>query len=137
VATRAEALLARAKTQSGLYSLIGGATTTRFYLGKAPQNATAPYCVQIGVSKNRPLAGSVSTGLVGERVQVSSFAATLTTAQALDAAVVAAFHEYDGTSASLVVQGIMAESPSGFEFYDADAKLWQVATDFRVWYEGT
>ena len=135
MATLAEALYARSQAVVGITALVG----TRFYPGRAPQNLAAglSYCTWFVVSAERPLAGSVSTGLVGCRVQFNSFATTATAAKALNQAVIAGFHEYAGTSASLVVQGSMFASPSGIEFYDPTTLLHQVASDFRVWYEGT
>lgn len=136
----AEALYARAKAVSALYSLIGGATAPRFYPGGLlPQNPTYPAVTAQVISEGRfPCGGTTGhAGLVQARVQLTAFAEGYRDARTLvHDGLIAAFVGCRGTFAGLVIQETSLDQLNELG-KDTRANVWAIACDFTVTYEGT
>lgn len=118
-----DALYTRSQAVAGITSLV----STRFYPGKAPQNVTAPYVVHSVVSETRPMGTPADAWT---RMQFSCFAATLTAARALAAAVLAGFLGWRDLTATPAVRQV--DFAGRTEFYDPDAKLWHCPVDVLI-----
>lgn len=93
-----EAIVTRARANSGLQSLIGSNDNMRFYPVTAPQKPTLPFVVWESVSDVRLNTGGGYAGITRTRVQFRSVAASHHGAVLLDRAVRDAFNAYVGAS---------------------------------------
>lgn len=96
----------------------------RIYPQIAPDAAAPPYIVHQRVSANTENILDGASGLVNTRLQVDVYATTYAQAQAVAAAI-------DALMAGWEVQNVSVLSQ---DFYEADAKLHRVATDYSIWH---
>lgn len=112
--------------QEQLVALLAHATPAadRVFPLIAPDAATPPYIVYQRVSANTENILSGSSGLINTRIQIDVYATTY--AQALGIAA-----EIDALMADWAVQNVSVLSQ---DFYEPDAKLHRVSTDYSTWH---
>jgi hypothetical protein len=130
-----EALVARAKTISGFYSLIGGATSPRFHAVELPEHPTLPAAEYRRVSRvHFPLSGADST-LKAARMQVTCWGATYASAKGLAAQAVLAFGRgFSGSFAGVTVNEAFVQNETDVG-WDAVGEKFGVSVDTIVWYQ--
>jgi hypothetical protein len=96
----------------------------RVYPLIAPDGVARPYIVYQRVAANTENILSGGSGLVNTRLQVDVYATTYAQAQSVAAAI-------DALMADWAVQNVSVLSQ---DFYEPDAKLHRVSTDYSTWH---
>lgn len=112
--------------QEQFFTLLSNATPAadRVYPLIAPDAAPPPYLVYQRVAANTENILSGASGLINTRLQVDVYATTYAQAQDIAAAI-------DALMADWAVQNVSVLSQ---DFYEPDAKLHRVSTDYSTWH---
>lgn len=112
---------------------VAALVSTRVYFAHAPQNVALPFVVLSRISgiRSHVLGGTVS--LVEARVQIDSYASTVTTARSIANAVRTEINGFRGTQSGVDLQSIqLIDEQDGLE---GDSEIWRVTSDYKVWYQ--
>ena len=112
--------------QEQFFTLMSNATQAldRVYPLVAPDGALRPYIVFQRISANAQNILSGASGLTNTRLQVDVYATTYAQAQGIAAAI-------DALMAGWSVQNVSIMSQ---DFYEPDAKLHRVSSDYSTWH---
>ncbi len=131
--TLEQAIFNYLSSYAGLTALV----STRVYPVTLPQGATLPAVTFMRVSSRRMRTfGSARMGRVA-RVQLTVWAESYASRQAVAGQIIAALEGYDGTMggvSGVVVLAVQGENE--IDDYEPTAKVWQGALDFMITYLG-
>ena len=123
------AIYAQLSGDAGVTALVGA----RIYAQRLPQRPTLPALSYTSISKIRPQAMGVATGLSETRVQVDAWATDYATVRGLADAVRAALERARGSIGGVTVQDILPENEG--DALDDEGTRYRVSLDWRVWHE--
>ena len=112
--------------QAQFFTLLSNATPAldRVYPLIAPDGVARPYVVYQRVSATTQNILNGTSGLINTRLQVDVYATSYAQAQAIAAAIDALMADWSVPNVSVLSQ----------DFYEPQAKLHRVSTDYSVWH---
>lgn len=123
------AVRARLLAHAGTAALV----STRIYQPPVPQNAAYPLITFFEVDATEDLTMGSSSGLVNSRYQFDCWASTPSGARALADQVFLAFHNYAGTSDSVVIKSSLFDGKRPMP-YDPDEGVFRYMLEFLIEY---
>jgi hypothetical protein len=127
-----QALMTYLLAQSGITALVG----QRIYFVIAPQETAKPYIVVTKIDAPEVGSHDGPAELASPRFQLSVFAVTYSAAKNISAAIKTALDGYSGTMGG--AGGLHVDIPrreDENDFYEESTGLFQVASDYIVWYQ--